>query len=909
MRKLYKLATLLLALAMLFSTVSCNKVPNPDDDDGGNTDTAKLSESEFIDALAASEFSDSGLTDTVYGLSDAANVGVKEQNYDDCLYPVPADSECDEIIVYSEFASEETEDYGKLLEVFAAAKAFSEQGKTVKIKLPESGLNVDCGTVTGTYAFSLDGYDGLYIEGNDTLITLSYGSMNYKGFLSVTNSSDVYIQGVKLDYEIPTALTGVITASDEENLTVTISVYEEFNPLVKRIIASNSKLLSVVQFSSITSAPAQDGNFATSSEGYIGGYTVEGDEENGYTITVRFSAQYSDVFNKPSKGDYLNLAFSMYSYNGYSFSNCRNVHVEDVTVYTCPGMGFVAIDTENLYVNRFRLTLREDTNRMMTATADGLHLKGLTGTVKVTNCLIENTHDDALNIKTGYYYTLTGQDIVNKTVTIQRKTESIAMPEAGDVLEFYDEESFELRAALTVVGVTGNSMQYTVTVKESLIKLDMANWGTTRVTNVSDNPDFEFSNNIIRNKRNRGILCQVRGALISNNTFENVGHGAISIHSSLDVFNEATMPRDITVVNNKLINNNYLKSLPGDIAVFAQATTVAPSGTITGITVKNNFITDNGNAGIALHGVGDSEISDNLIVNPARTVVNSLFECALELNNTGDIVVKGNYVVKANASDTYAGIIPSGMTDTKTITLSDNKNLELQNLAGETVVYEVRKINSGSITIDGNLSDWENVGLDIEMVGYSIATGDEIEKTLLDEVFRVEACKIAWTDEGLYVAFEVYDNKLDFKTQNNFWNGDCFEMFMTTVLDMPNADLQLLKTEGATLQMAMVPTWTSGFTLASVRTSDEIVNNSGAMQVKVVKNSDGYAGEAFMPFTALSDVKDTIDSGNALAMAFVLADNDRDDIGRKRVQVGNVEHFVEAWKTKTARMPQYLFVD
>jgi hypothetical protein len=43
-------------------------------------------------------------------------------------------------------------------------------------------------------------------------------------------------------------------------------------------------------------------------------------------------------------------------------------------------------------------------------------------------------------------------------------------------------------------------------------------------------------------------------------------------------------------------------------------------------------------------------------------------------------------------------------------------------------------------------------------------------------------------------------------------------------------------------------------------------------------------------------------------IAFVFADNDRDDIGRKRLQVSNVPHFVEAWKTKTAKMPLFKFV-
>lgn len=42
-------------------------------------------------------------------------------------------------------------------------------------------------------------------------------------------------------------------------------------------------------------------------------------------------------------------------------------------------------------------------------------------------------------------------------------------------------------------------------------------------------------------------------------------------------------------------------------------------------------------------------------------------------------------------------------------------------------------------------------------------------------------------------------------------------------------------------------------------------------------------------------------------MAFIFADADRDELNRKRLQVGNVPHFVENYKTKTEKMPQFNF--
>lgn len=65
-------------------------------------------------------------------------------------------------------------------------------------------------------------------------------------------------------------------------------------------------------------------------------------------------------------------------------------------------MAITVSGVENFYANRFDVALKDD--RIMTATADGYHLQACLGEVKITNSIIENTHDDALNIKSGYYY-------------------------------------------------------------------------------------------------------------------------------------------------------------------------------------------------------------------------------------------------------------------------------------------------------------------------------------------------------------------------------------------------------------------------------------------------------------------------------------------------------------------------
>ena len=56
---------------------------------------------------------------------------------------------------------------------------------------------------------------------------------------------------------------------------------------------------------------------------------VEAVLENGvYTLTVQFGSGYYGYFSDNSVGDYANLAFSMYVYNGFGLYSCENVYME-----------------------------------------------------------------------------------------------------------------------------------------------------------------------------------------------------------------------------------------------------------------------------------------------------------------------------------------------------------------------------------------------------------------------------------------------------------------------------------------------------------------------------------------------------------------------------------------------------
>ncbi len=893
---------------------------NEGGNEGENAPLAQYTIDETVQKLTSSVYADSTLTDDeTYGLKDISNVGVVEENMSAELYPID-DTDCT-VIEYDSYSSAST-GYQKLLDAFNYAKELNAQGKKAIISLPENGvIEINSAESShGVYTYAMDGFNGLYVQGNGCKILLDYEGMAFHGFIYLSASKDVYFNDLTVDYKVPTTLNGTISNVDLTNRTVTVDVDPEFNALVERLRAyantnggRNWPLQSYVEFDAITRAPKQGGNFLTQES--ITGYAIMDKAGGGYQIMAQFVESYQEMMTDAALGDLANLGYSVYSYDGFDFAGCENVYMENVALYTCPGMGVVGTQTKNIYINRLQVAIPEGSNRLMTTTADGTHFGECYGEVKITNSVIENSHDDALNIKSGYYYNLDSVNVQTKTITVSRRTSAISMPEVGNVFEFYKAETFEYMGKGTITEITGDGFTYTMKVKESLLGQDAMNWGSGVVaTNVSKSAKLTFTNNIVRNKRNRGLLVQVRDAVIANNAFQNVGHGSISVHSALDQFNEATIPNNIVIENNKFINNNYLLSLKGDIHVFALSgsSQVGPAGIIKDVTIRNNLIARNGNAGISLQSSTRSSIEDNLFYNNSRVNVGEMYDCAIELNNAGTaeekITIKGNYAYNTLDSATYAGIITAGMTAKENVVLEENINVNYQVIEAVVATVEVAKLGS-AVTVDGDLSDWATQGTVVDMIGATLADGKSMDVSEYSSYFGVETCKIAWNDDGLYIAFEVRDDKLHYETVNNFWLGDCFEMFLSTDLSMANADMQLYKNDGGDVaQIAMTPSWKNKWTTADVRTSDHIIAGKASVQASCIETETGYKGELFLPFSVFTATKTAVDNGEEVAIAMIFGDSIREDVGRKRLQVANVPHNVENWKTKTGKTTKYVFV-
>ena len=257
----------------------------------------------------------------------------------------------------------------------------------------------------------------------------------------------------------------------------------------------------------------------------------------------------------------------------------------------------------------------------------------------------------------------------------------------------------------------------------------------------------------------------------------------------------------------------------------------------------------------------------------------------------------------------FKGVYPGGTTDIQKVAMKDNTGLEINDGSGiSTAQAEVNVpyLGGQAIVIDGDLSDW-SVGADVEIVGASTQSQKAATEDMYKDNFKVKMAKIAYNDDGIYFGFDLYDNEFLFKGKEDFWYGDCVELFVTASDEMPNADMRLYKNLYDTFQLVCVPAWESGFILDEGRTTESIKAQENKFKVKVVMTEEGYCGEVFIPFEATAGIKEAIDAGKGIVMNCVFADGERSNM--QRIQLANVPHIIENNKIITGTSVHYIFSD
>ena len=553
----------------------------------------------------------------VCGLSDPSAVGLNEAELNTVLYPAPADDTCRNIVHVADYGiTPENEDNSRAFDRMMTDLADS-VGRVKIIFKPE------------TYRFSstikVSARSRICFCSEEAGKPYTFLMTEWTPGIRVTDSSDIQFVDMALDYEIPSAVSGVIVSAADKS--VVIRVDDAFDLTNRHYNGGTVNYGSYMEYK----LDEQTGEYAPDPAGNLL-YNSTGDGIRNI-VTGKYNADkheltltFKNSIKKPAEGTHVNVAYTMYDNCGIDFASCKNVKLESVHVYHTTGMAIAVTNTENVYLNRVFLSPRENSPMLMTATADCFHCISCTGEIVVTSSRFELSHDDSMNINSRFLSVTSNK---GDTITV----ESMIVPvNVGDELELLSKDDLHVVGAVTVKAVKGNTLTC------DGVTEDMKNCFAGNITN---NAMLTVRNCFFGNKRNRGMLIQVRHVLIENCVFRNIVHGPIQVLCVPSSFGEGICPVDVTIRNNKFIGCGGT-----DINVFSWAANgKKAAGVIRDVTVTNNYFNRSIYYPVQISTGGNVTVDHNLLDNVCTDPSSFQTRAMIRVTESCDVKVTDNVAV------------------------------------------------------------------------------------------------------------------------------------------------------------------------------------------------------------------------------------------------------------------------
>lgn len=859
---------------------------------------AIIGEKDMIAQLLSNEYTSSEnytILKSNIGLTDPWNIGVDKQAFDNMIMYNSINGQ-DEYIIDSELYGvngiDMYDDSVGVANAIARAKEYKLQNrdKTVRILLPSGDLDFIQGKNPSNcnYAIDLSECEDIILQGGNTNLYI-YGDM---GAILLSNSKNVLIKDVNIDWgRVPFSI-GKIEYRADDLMSVKIKINSGYP------VDETTKIQGYLEYDQFTYLPRENGNdiypSGIATYHYLGNQTIE--------------VNFVNPVKKMPLSTLVVLRHKIYENDAIFAERSKNVYFESINIYSAPGMGIRAYTCENMYFNRFSTKLKPNTDRLMSVTADSIHTIDCKGALKVTNSLFENRGDDALNTH-GMYLKIGKKLSKNQIYAYNPRGYNFA-PDIGDRIEISRRNNLSVvqTAIVKKVDMAANGDGFNITFMQNIddsVEASMSLNDGDVICNPSRSTELYFVNNIVRNSRCRGILIQTRKATVVNNTFANMSDCAILLTSDTGVWYESLPSGNVIIRNNKIIGNNRsLTGSQGEISAicFGADNEIGATGLQKNVEISNNFIANGRKAGIFLNSMSNIRINNNLIHNVGSQSQITMLDTALGFTNVSEVEIIGN-VINPNSGATFKPIYIGSDTETDSFRVVNNRGLSMSDIVPEIAsAINIVKTNAVIDLSDFSLSDWQNVGTSLPMVGKSDVDQELVSPSETD--FN-NWLKATWKDDGLYFAYSVIDDELLFNDTNQYWYGDGVEAFLSVNTTSQSSMASLKLTEPSCLQLFLSPS-AIGCLVSDVRSSEEVLSNKDLIIMKCWLKADGigYEGEVYIPFAAIPRLENAVFDGAEIS--FCVNFFDVDSIG-KQISISNADAPVENNKFVPGRMPKIKF--
>lgn len=338
----------------------------------------------------------------------------------------------------------------------------------------------------------------------------------------------------------------------------------------------------------------------------------------------------------PSVGTYIIARHQVYGFQSFMFVKCSNVRMENVNIYSNPGMGVTGTDSRDIVLKHVNIMIRPGSGRWMSTTADATNFEGCRGTITMENCLFEGQGDDATNVRSGEYQ-LVDERLGDNKLRIKTGYQfggSPAPPEIGDKLEISGSDKLLLPyATLKVRSVQVNEQDKTYTV-ELADKLPNKTVKGDIIGNTSSCPKLRIRNCTAIRNRARGFIVKTRDVIIEDCTFQDITASAVGLEADVSTWWESIGSKNVTIQNNRFIDCKFEGEYLKGVIESHTISTTAPAGVHSKIRIENNIF-QGSDTNILKLGSADEVVIKNNIMDGAQGE-------AILLYNTKNVLIEGN---------------------------------------------------------------------------------------------------------------------------------------------------------------------------------------------------------------------------------------------------------------------------
>lgn len=343
----------------------------------------------------------------------------------------------------------------------------------------------------------------------------------------VSECESITFEGLVLKYAIPTSISGRIT--DISGGSISVEVTDGAN-------------ITGQEYVTVVNSFSQNG---------VANKTFEQYAETHFPVqkladnVLRVSGLSAYGVSKMAIGSRVCLRLSTASNYVFDIQKTFGTVFENITIRNSLNGGIIMTSRCGNALLKNVCVKPENDESLMSTNADILHIAALQGTLTVEDCHFEKPGDDCINVHDMAYKvdSVTGD---RATVSAPRFSFSQSWAKQGDIIEFFDSETFASLGTATVTS-TNNKQYYFDSIPEGVK-------AGTVISNCTMHPSVTIRNTTVENNRARGFLLQTNNVTVENCTFKNTALAAILIAPDLDYWYEMSPARNVTLKDNVFEN-------------------------------------------------------------------------------------------------------------------------------------------------------------------------------------------------------------------------------------------------------------------------------------------------------------------------------------------------------------------